>query len=141
MHGHISASPDSHHLRCMNMDGYGTMHLSLLSLYNEIGMGTVNCSPHQFAMCYLVLRLKRQNRLSLTWDTIEAVGDRHRKDSFISEDLPLNFADTFTRFRLASGASLAHVLAMRRGDSLVERFLRSTPRVMSEPGRSTAVQS
>lgn len=110
----IAAPDEVHDLRRFNTVGCGTMHLALLSMYSEMGMGTINDSPHAFAMCYLVLGLKHQKRLSGTWATIGAVSGRFRKDIFISENIPSTISDTVKRMRLPSGAPLVHVSAMKR---------------------------
>jgi hypothetical protein len=114
MHSHIAAPDGPYDLRRFHMVGLGTMGFALLNMYNELGMGTTNYSPHVFAMCYLVVGLKHSKRTTGTWATIEAVSDRHRKDIFISEDLPSKISDMVTRMRLASGASLAHIASMMR---------------------------
>jgi hypothetical protein len=114
MHSHIAAPDGPYDLRRFHMVGLGTMGFALLNMYNELGMGTTYYSPHVFAMCYLVVGLKHSKRTTGTWATIEAVSDRHRKDIFISEDLPSKISDMVTRMRLASGASPAHIASMMR---------------------------
>jgi hypothetical protein len=96
--------------------GCGSFCLCLHVLYSELGLSTLNQSPHVFAMCYLVHALKLKSRLECAsaWPAIAYVSQRYCKDIFVSEKLPSTIEESQARMQLASGTSAAHMSEQKR---------------------------
>jgi hypothetical protein len=114
LRGYIAASDEPFSIRGLHPVSCGKMRLALFMLYSELGMSTMNYSPHVFSMCYLVHALQYHKLLAGSWKTIEYVSEHFRKEIFISEDLPSTTEATLTRMRLATGVSLVHIATMQR---------------------------
>jgi hypothetical protein len=99
MYGNIQAAENPTALRAVNRVGCGSFCLGLHVLYSELGLSTLNQSPHVFAMCYLVHALKLKSRLECAsaWPAIAYVSQRYCKDIFVSEKLPSTIEETQAR--------------------------------------------
>jgi hypothetical protein len=90
----------------------GTLRLSLLVAYSELGMVMMNYLPHRFSRYYLYLALVLLGRIDESkrpWNSIKAMCNDHRKEIAIGKEFPKDIRTLQTHAHLAAGVSLLKV--------------------------------